>query len=288
MSVPRPEEAAPRRGLGSAVGPDLVARVLASLVLIPLVLLAAWLGGAAFSALCGLAAVLLLNEWNGVTRGGRRDAVFAAVLGLLVLTAVLAVAGRPLAAAGVLLAGAAAVSVLFPGERAPAWAAAGLLYTGALPPAAEALRADDGLGFPAVLWLLTVVWATDVAAYFAGRILQGPRLWPQVSPKKTWSGAVGGLVVGALLGALVARLTAGSPVLPVLLLSAAVSVAAQAGDLLESGVKRRFGVKDASRLIPGHGGLMDRVDSLVTALAAAVLIGAARGYGNAAAGLLSW
>ena len=287
MTVPRPEEAA-RRRLGSAVGPDLFARILASLFLIPLVLLAAWLGGRAFSALCGLAAIVLLIEWNGVTRGGRRDAVFACALGLLILVAILAVAGHLLAAAGVLAAGAVAISLLFPGERAPAWAGAGLVYAGALPPAAEALRADDGLGFPAVLWLLTVVWATDVAAYFAGRVLQGPRLWPQVSPKKTWSGAAGGLIVGALLGALVARLTAGSPVLPILLLSAAISVAAQAGDLLESGVKRRFGVKDASHLIPGHGGLMDRVDSLVVALAAAVLIGTARGSGNAAAGLLSW
>ena len=151
------------------------------------------------------------------------------------------------------------------------------------------LRRDPALGFVAILFLFAIVWATDIAAYFAGRAIGGPKLWPAVSPKKTWSGAVGGTLGGVAAGLVVVKLR-GLAVAPVLVLVAFVlSVVAQAGDLLESAIKRHFGAKDASQLIPGHGGLMDRLDGFLTAAAAAVMVGLARGgLEGPARGLLVW
>jgi phosphatidate cytidylyltransferase len=151
------------------------------------------------------------------------------------------------------------------------------------------LRNDLSLGLAAVLWLFAVVWAEDTGAYFAGRLIGGPKLAPRVSPNKTWSGAAGGVIAGVVAGSAVVVL-AGITWRPThAAIALLVAVAAQLGDLLESGIKRRFGVKDASALIPGHGGLMDRVDGLLVAAAVAVAIGIARAGASApAAGLLSW
>jgi phosphatidate cytidylyltransferase len=133
------------------------------------------------------------------------------------------------------------------------------------------------------------VWATDIFAYLIGRLLRGPLLWPRVSPKKTWAGAVGGLAGGIAAGSAVAYASAGTQPLIAGFLAVMLSIAAQAGDLFESWVKRRYGAKDSGRLIPGHGGVMDRVDGLLIAGLAAVLIGALRGGTAASArGLLLW
>lgn len=176
-------------------------------------------------------------------------------------------------------------------ERSAAawWLAAGIVYAGGLVFAPIILRQDAALGFAAIVFLFAVVWATDVAAYFAGRALGGPKLWPAVSPKKTWSGAIGGLLGGAAAGVLVVKL-AGLAISPMLVLVAlGLSVVSQGGDLLESAIKRRFDAKDASQLIPGHGGLMDRLDGFLTAAAAAVMVGLLRGgLEGPARGLLVW
>jgi phosphatidate cytidylyltransferase len=169
------------------------------------------------------------------------------------------------------------------------WLAGGIAYAAVLLFAPIILRRDPLLGFAAIAFLFAVVWATDIAAYFAGRALGGPKLWPAVSPKKTWSGAIGGTLGGIAAGVLTVKLC-GLSVAPMLVLVAGVlSVIAQAGDLLESAVKRQFGAKDAGSIIPGHGGVMDRLDGFLTAAAAAAMVGLIRGGLDAPArGLLVW
>jgi phosphatidate cytidylyltransferase len=141
----------------------------------------------------------------------------------------------------------------------------------------------------AVLWLFAVVWAEDTGAYFAGRLIGGPKLAPRISPNKTWAGAVGGTVAAIIAGSAVVILAGIEWKAMHALVAFVVSVAAQIGDLIESAIKRRFGVKDASALIPGHGGMMDRVDGFLIAAAAGLAIGIAHaGPAAPAAGLLSW
>ena len=133
------------------------------------------------------------------------------------------------------------------------------------------------------------VWTTDIFAYFCGRAIGGPLLWPRISPKKTWSGAIGGLIGGVAAGVAVAYASGVGRLGIVGVMGLLLSVLAQAGDLFESAVKRRFGAKDASRLIPGHGGLMDRLDGFLVAAVAALLIGLLRaGTAAPARGLLVW
>jgi phosphatidate cytidylyltransferase len=169
------------------------------------------------------------------------------------------------------------------------WLAGGVAYAAVLLFAPLILRRDPTLGFTAMLFVFAIVWVTDIAAYFAGRAIGGPKLWPAVSPKKTWSGAIGGTLGGVAAGLLVVKL-AGLVVAPMLVpVALGLSVVAQMGDLLESAVKRHFGAKDAGHLIPGHGGLMDRLDGFLTAAAAAVMVGLLRGgLEGPARGLLVW
>jgi phosphatidate cytidylyltransferase len=231
---------------------NLALRIMSSAVLAPFALLVAWFGGLPFVVFWTIAASIVLWEWSGLVKGAGRGAP------------------RSLS--------------WFAG-----WMVAGLIYAGVLLLAPILLRGDPALGFPAMLFLFAIVWVTDIAAYFAGRAIGGPRLWPAVSPKKTWSGAVGGALAGVAAGLVVVKFT-GLAVAPMLVLVAFVlSVAAQLGDLLESAIKRTFGAKDASQLIPGHGGLMDRLDGFLTAAAAAVMVGFARGgLEGPARGLLVW
>ena len=133
------------------------------------------------------------------------------------------------------------------------------------------LRLFEGNGQSAILWLISVVVVSDVAGYFAGRMLGGPKFWPAVSPKKTWSGTVAGWVGSVVVGFLFYMGGYGSAGL--LLLSPVIAFSGQLGDIVESWLKRRAGIKDSSRLIPGHGGLLDRFDALIGATVALMLIG---------------
>ena len=188
---------------------------------------------------------------------------------------------------------AAAIGVLVEWVRItswrPLWLVAGIVYAGLFAASMLILRGDPRFGFVALIWLFALVWTADIAAYFAGRAFGGRKLWPAVSPNKTWSGAVGATVAGPLAGAIVIA-AAGLALRPMhVVLMVVIVIVAQLGDLMESAIKRRFGVKDSSHLIPGHGGLMDRCDSLVAAAAVALFLGVARAGTNAAAeGLLSW
>jgi phosphatidate cytidylyltransferase len=170
-----------------------------------------------------------------------------------------------------------------------AWCASGLLYGAALLIAPVVLRSDARLGFAAILFVFAIVWLSDIAAYFTGRALGGPKLMPRVSPNKTWSGAIGGTLAGTLGGVLLARYFGTTNLIAIGVVAIVLSLTSQAGDLFESAVKRHFQTKDASHLIPGHGGLMDRLDGFITAALAAVLIGIAHGGMPAPArGLMVW
>ena len=244
-----------RRGRSGAG--ELSLRVASALVLVPLALGSAYLGGAAFLAVWGAAAGIVLWEWTALV-GELRPLPIVVLFGL----------GRPGAALGVLALGAIAVTGLA-GSGRKAWIAAGGTYAGAMLAAPAALRSDAEFGLLAIVLLFAVVWTTDVMAYFAGRALGGPKLWPAISPSKTWSGAIAGTVGATIVGSALSTLAGLDRMVILALVCAILSVAAQAGDLLESALKRRFGAKNASELIPGHGGLMDRLDSLLPTAAVA-------------------
>jgi len=225
-------------------------------------------------------------------RGGDLAARLAS--GVVMAAAALAVAWIGGTAFSLFWAGAAAIVLwewvrLTRGARPAAlWLAAGIVYAVATFAGPALLRADGEAGFPAIVFLFAVVWSTDVVSYITGRRVGGARLWPAVSPNKTWAGALGGIAGAVAAGFAVAEV-AGLRHGPVIALAALLSVASQSGDLLESAIKRRFGVKDASHVIPGHGGVMDRLDGFIVAAALAAIIGVARGgLMRAGHGLLAW
>lgn len=267
---------------------ELLTRIASSVVLAALALGAAVTGGVPFVLFWALAAVGVFREWSGVVAGGA-IAVPAAGAVALGASAAAAGAGQFAAAAVALAAGAIAAALLAPPQRR-IWCGAGVLYAGTVLLAPVILRRDDALGLVAILFLFAVVWVTDTFAYFAGRLLGGPKLAPRFSPKKTWSGAVGGLVGAGAVGlAVVAASGAEATLATVAAIALALSIASQGGDLFESFVKRLFGVKDAGHIIPGHGGLMDRLDGFLVAAGVAALVGLVRGGPDASArGLLLW
>lgn len=274
-----------RNGVG---GCELCLRVGSALVLVPLAVGSAYLGGPPFLAVWALAAAIILWEWTVIVGEPGRTPVLAAGAAAFASAAVLFGLGWPRAALAVLALGAVAVAGLA-GSGRRAWILAGGVYAGAMLAAPAVLRSDAELGLLAVMLLFGVVWTTDVMAYFVGRALAGPKLWPAVSPKKTWSGAVGGAAAATVVGSGISALAGLDHLAALALVCALLSLAAQTGDLLESALKRRFGAKNASELIPGHGGLMDRLDGFVAAALVATLLGLARGGFDAPArGLLIW
>ena len=190
---------------------------------------------------------------------------------------------------GFFLLGAAAAAIWFSRDTtfSRPWAIAGLLYA-ALPAAALMwLRNDEAFGAAAVIYLFAVAWTADTASYAAGRLIGGPKLAPHISPHKTWSGFIAGILAPSLVGYIAARVLESGSALRLALVSVALAIACQFGDLLESWVKRRFGAKDSSHLIPGHGGLLDRIDGLMMAAVLAGLI-ALRDPAAPGRGLLFW
>ena len=254
-----------------------------------MVLAVTYFGGIPFLILCALAGFGVLWEWAGVARIQPRIG-FLVVGGVALLAAAALLAlGLGLLIAPVLLLGALVCAVLAHGAaRERVWAALGLLCAAAVAFPVVVLRGSDQLGLLCVLFLFAVVWGTDIAAYFTGRALGGPKLWPRLSPNKTWSGALGGTLIGTLAG--VGMVMAwGLMFTPALVgIGLLLSVVAQSGDLAESAFKRVFGVKDAGWLIPGHGGILDRLDGFAAAAVLALAITLLRGGASPAAGLLLW
>jgi phosphatidate cytidylyltransferase len=273
---------------GAPRSSELVLRVCSALVLVPLAIGTAYLGGWAFGLFWGAAAIGVLWEWISLVAPSEERSKLLIGGAALALAVALSGMGHALAAIVVLAMGALGVAAMTLAPRR-AWIAGAVVYAGALAVAPIVLRLDEEDGFLAVIFLFAIVWMTDIGAYFAGRALGGPKLVPQVSPNKTWAGAVGGLLAAILAAVAVAKLAALSAIFALAALALALSVFAQAGDLFESFLKRRFHAKDSSHLIPGHGGLMDRLDGFVTASAAAALIGLLRGGFEAPGrGLLIW
>lgn len=265
---------------------DLRKRFLSALVLGPLVLLCIWLGAEPWTAMIAAGVAVLAWEWVHLcglrTRQWPGIAVPAAVLAAGAF-AVIESTGLALLA---LVAGAALTWLAAAGPRAtaqrrpPHWLAAGVLYVGIAGIALIELRHDNQAGRANVLFLFLVVWASDIGAYMAGRLIGGPRLAPAVSPNKTWSGAAGGFAAAILIGTAAAHILAPGGTASAAATAAMLGIMAQAGDLLESGIKRHFQVKDTSSLIPGHGGLLDRLDGVLAAAPVAALLAMASGQGQ--------
>ncbi|HEV2571469.1 MAG TPA: phosphatidate cytidylyltransferase [Beijerinckiaceae bacterium] len=270
---------------------DLGPRLLSAIVMVALALGSAWLGGHVFALFWMIAGFAVFWEWQRMVGGAQER--YRLIVGALALAvaAQLSLTLKADIAVLVILVGAVIVALLAGREKA-LWAGPGLVYAGALVISVCVLRSSFFEGLTSILWAFAVVWGTDVMAYFGGRLIGGPKLWSRISPGKTWSGLICGVVCGAGLGVSVVQYwrTAGEiNLLPVFLVGILAGLAAQGGDLFESGMKRHFGVKDSSQLIPGHGGAMDRLDGFIVAVTLAAIIGLARnGFYAPARGLLVW
>lgn len=247
-------------------------------MLVPLALAVVVLGGWTFAALIALAVALMGFEWSRLTEArfgpdyGRATGAVAVIAG--VLATVLATVGRPLEAVGFVALGAAlAAGIAWRRSGAAAWAGAGVALIGLPAVALIWLRAVPDVGLILMLWLLIIVWSTDTAAYFVGVRFGGPRLAPAISPSKTWSGLGGGVAGAALASAITAWAIGSERLLQAAGLGALFALLAQLGDLMESLLKRSAGVKDSGGLIPGHGGVLDRVDGLLIAAPVMALLG---------------
>lgn len=265
---------------------NLRARVAAAVVLAPIAVAIAFAGGWWWALLVTAAAIGLYVEWLTVV-GAMNKPWPAAAGGTALAAAGLAVAANRAGIAVVAIA-LGLVGALLSAAASRRWIAGGLVYAALALAASILVRQDPQAGFSALIFVLLVVWGTDIGGYFVGRGIGGPKLWPRVSPKKTWAGAIGGLAVSMLIALAAAALAFGTPA-ALLALAALLSVMSQLGDLFESAVKRNFGVKDSSHLIPGHGGLLDRLDGFVAAIVVAAVIGFIRGgAAGVGRGLLMW
>jgi phosphatidate cytidylyltransferase len=226
----------------------------------------------AFAALTFVIAAAMAWEWNRMVRGQGSDTVailhIVTILAAVLLTAS-GMAGLAIAAVAV---GAISVSALMFGSGIVPLSGAGVFYTGLPVIALNWLRGDEPLGFTAALFVLLCVAVTDTAAYAAGRTIGGAKLWPAISPNKTWAGLLGGIAAAALTGALYALFSGSGSALWLASLGLILGLVAQGGDLAESALKRHYGLKDTSGLLPGHGGVMDRMDGIVMASIAAALV----------------
>lgn len=266
----------------AAPASDLTTRFAAAVVMVAVAVAAIWLGGWPFRVLVAAASIVMLLEWCSIHSIDRRWA-YAGIAGILAATLGLGEYLLP-AALDAALEDPAEISIDL---LAPAWLGFGAIAAFAVLLGLAARRFALGWGFlyvvlpgfallvlrwawaGLVFWAMLVTWATDIFAYFAGRSIGGPKLAPTISPNKTWSGLIGGMAGAAIVGALAASLlNLGAPFL---YLGAPMGLLAQLGDLYESSVKRRHGVKDSGTLLPGHGGVLDRLDGLLPVVVATLL-----------------
>lgn len=260
---------------------NLFRRIVSALSLLPVVLGVIYLGGWWFAAFLALGAVLMIVEWGQLVDISRPQIVVSGILVVSFLAGAQTVADalytNPDLAARILASFIIILVIVRPAvilNRPGFRALVGIAYVGMAVVSLAWLRALDENGL-LLVWLFFAVWAMDVGGYFAGKGIGGPKLAPKISPKKTWAGFIGGILLSALVGGVIAYLFDWIPVKFAASGAAAIAVVAQMGDLYESAVKRHFDVKDSGTLIPGHGGILDRVDGLIFAapIAAIMMIG---------------
>ncbi len=238
---------------------ELLQRVVVGVMLVVVAGVELWLGGFAFWVLVTIAGLIMLSEFSGLLKVAERErkiALFAFCVPLGILSPLAAGAG--FFAGGTIVGMAVATAAMTRNVRL----GGALLYVGIPVFALIWLRARPDDGLLLAFWALSLVWATDIGAYFAGRAIGGPKIAPSISPNKTWAGLGGGIVATLLLGYLLHRFAGLSAKL--VMISPLLTVIAQVGDFFESWMKRRAGVKDSGSLLPGHGGVLDRLDGLVT------------------------
>jgi phosphatidate cytidylyltransferase len=280
---PVPEPVPNRRRSWSDLGP----RLLSAAVLIALTASALYIGSYVFAAVVGAVFGGAYREWETMVTRAPLTPGGMALIGLVALSGLIYPLFGTLGSIA-LIALASVIALAMRGEGA-LWRVLGLVTFGAIIIAALAMRGETMTGVWAGVYLGTVVWMTDSAAFFTGRQIGGEKLAPDISPSKTWSGALGGLALGTGAGLLVWVVVTDSPWWIGLVLSATISILGQLGDLSESAIKRHFRIKDSGDIIPGHGGLMDRLDSLTYGILFVLLVGALHaGYGSVAEGLLYW
>ena len=280
---PASEPVPGRRRTWSDLGP----RFVSAMVLIALTATALYVGSYLFAAVVGAVFAGAYREWETMVSRAPLTPAGIALIGLVALSGLIYPLFGP-AGTIIVIALACAVAAGMRGEGA-LWRILGLVIYGAIIIAALAMRGDTLTGVWAGVYLGTVVWMTDSAAFFTGRQIGGEKLAPDISPSKTWSGALGGLALGTGAGLLVWIWVTDSPIWIGVVLSAAISILGQAGDLSESAIKRFFRIKDSGDIIPGHGGLMDRLDSTTFGALFLFAVGALHlGTGAVAQGFLGW
>ncbi|KQZ99776.1 phosphatidate cytidylyltransferase [Mesorhizobium sp. Root157] len=268
---------------------NLQLRIISAIVLAAVVLALTWLGGLPFRLLAAFIAGAVFYEWTRMSRSTPAAGIGLLPEALMAVLLIALVAGLSAQMMLVLIAVGTVITAAVSAARgAGQWDASGLAYAGLSGFSLAYLRDGDHSGLLAILFLFAVVWATDIFAYFVGRTVGGPKLAPSISPGKTQSGALGGTVGGVAAGLLLAVAAGAENLVFLTIVALILSIVSQAGDLLESWVKRRHGRKDSSQLIPGHGGVMDRVDGLVVAAFALYVIGCLAGSAdNPAHGLFA-
>lgn len=273
---------------------DLGPRIVSTLVLVVGAIASVVSGGLVFVLVWVAACLVVHFEWQRLV-GGLRHVVRFVPGSLAVIAAALLADSNNGGLAVIVLGLGALANAYLAEEGKRIWSAAGVIYAGSLFVALSALRLSFPFGPRAIGWLFAVVWSTDVVAYFAGRLIGGPKLLPRISPSKTWAGTFCGIFGGALIGSLflilaahITRLETPAPIFVLFLLGLMTGAVAQAGDLFESWMKRCFSAKDSGHLIPGHGGLMDRLDGFIAAAIWVTVLGVLRGFPSPAEGLFHW
>lgn len=256
-----------RPGWVARLGDDFLPRLASGLAMGAVVALFTVWGLMPFAVLVMLVALIVSWEWGRLVHGRDAEIVIAVNAGAAVAAALLAVLGYTLLGLLALLIGAILATLLSLGRNS-AFSALGVFYAGLPAVAVIWLRSDPALGLLAVVFLIIIVITSDTAGFLAGRLLGGPKLWLKVSPNKTWAGLVGALIASAVAGGFFSFAVPDGSAMYLAAIGAVLALVAQLGDLAESALKRRFGAKDTSSVIPGHGGVMDRVDGMVAAASA--------------------